>query len=322
MLKRRAPELDETESGVEWFPGLRAAATSPRRCPIRYPVSIARLISQIFARGRRRSPDEVGQLQVNERVWGRGGFVRSYARTELHPAEETLFALYERQLGGRVLELGSGAGRLSRHLIRLGADLHGIDISSDMVAHCRRHIPAGTFEVGDLRRLAAHGGGAYDAVVAGANVLDVLDDAERRRVLLGIGRVLKPSGLLVMSSHNRAFLSRVPPATRLPSPRNPMRFAAAIARLPSSIYHSRKLKPLERSEARYAIVNDEAHEYRLLHYYITRDEQERQFSETGFALERCVDALGRELEREDDAPESSELHYAARAAAMPARTNL
>ena len=258
------------------------------------------------------------QVLINERVWRRGHFVRAYARrTSLWPPEEALIARYASELAGRVLELGTGAGRISRHLMDIGADLRGIDISSAMVEYCRRHLPAGTFEVGDLRSLADHGDGAYDAVVAGANVLDVLDDPERRQVLIEIRRVLKHSGLLIMSSHNQSFLPGVPPAFRLPHTRDPLRFAVAIVRLPSSIYHHNRLRPLERNEADYAIVNDQAHEYRLLHYYITRDSQERQFAEAGFELERCLDSAGDSVDRGNTASESSELHYAARVGTIP-----
>jgi hypothetical protein len=42
----------------------------------------------------------------------------------------------------------------------------------------------------------------------------------------------------------------------------------------------------------YAIINDTAHDYALLHYYIRRDDQARQLAETGYELLECLDADG------------------------------
>jgi hypothetical protein len=79
-----------------------------------------------------------------------------------------------------------------------------------------------------------------------------------------------------------------------------------------SIYNHRRLAPLERNEERYAIVNDPAHGYRLLHYYIDRDEQERQLAEEDFELLECLDESGHVVRVGEPAAFSSELHYLAR----------
>ena len=50
--------------------------------------------------------------------------------------------------------------------------------------------------------------------------------------------------------------------------------------------------PSERHEERYAILNDIGHEFRTLHYYVTRDNQERQLREHGFELAECLDLEG------------------------------
>ena len=43
------------------------------------------------------------------------------------------------------------------------------------------------------------------------NVLDVFDDAERRRVLADLRALLAPDGLLIFSSHNLAYVDRAAP---------------------------------------------------------------------------------------------------------------
>jgi hypothetical protein len=85
-------------------------------------------------------------------------------------------------------------------------------------------------------------------------------------------------------------------------------------RLPQRLAHRHRLLALERKEASYAILNDSAHGYALLHYYIPRDDQEPQFSEHGFALLDCLDLEGRHVETGETASDYVELHYVTRRA--------
>ena len=88
--------------------------------------------------------------------------------------------------------------------------------------------------------------------------------------------------------------------------------AAGIVRFPRRFANHRRLRRLERSGADYAIVNDSAHHYALLHYYISRDDQERQLAEHGFELIESLDLDARPVDGGELAPSSSELHYVAR----------
>ena len=148
---------------------------------------------------------ENDQARLNAELWARGDFVEFYATRDLRPVEATLLDRYRDALAGRVLELGCGAGRLTGHLCELAQIVHGVDISPAMVAYCRQTYPRGTFSEGDLRDLSRFESGSFDVVVAPFNVLDVLGDAERRRVLKEIRRILDSGGLLIMSSHNRGY---------------------------------------------------------------------------------------------------------------------
>jgi SAM-dependent methyltransferase len=248
---------------------------------------------------------------VNARVWAAGNFVRHYEGRELRPPEVMLLVRHRPLFEHRVLELGVGAGRVSGYLIDLAQSFHGIDISPRMVEYCRARYPAGTFEVRDLRHLDAFETGSFDLVFAGYNLLDVLDDVERRRTLRELNRILASEGVLAMSTHNRAAIPSIPPPGHIERA-DPLRTAyrAVVAAL--SIYNHRRLAPLERDEERYAIVNDPAHGYRLLHYYIDRDEQERQLAEEDFELLECLDESGHVVPVGEPAASSSELHYLAR----------
>lgn len=247
--------------------------------------------------------------------WSRANVVGDYAGGELRPVEADIIERHRGALGGRVLELGVGAGRVTRHLCAIAKEVHGIDISDAMVAATRRVCPEATIARGDLRDLSAYGVASFDAVVASFNVIDVLGHDHRLAALGGFGRVLAPGGLLIMSSHNRAAArSVVGPGRKVIGDLRAgrMRTAAGdIIRLPRRAANRRRLRPLEQVQPGYSILNDSAHDYSILHYYITRDAQATQLADHAFKLIESLDMDGSLVEAGTDAPGSPELHYVA-----------
>jgi len=250
----------------------------------------------------------------NSSVWSQRNFVGNYATRALRPPEVMFLLRYAEALGGRVLELGCGAGRITGYLGARGGEVLGIDISQAMVDYCRARYPDLEFRLGDLSDLSALPDRSRDVVVAEFNVLGVLDDVERKRVLREIRRVLSDDGLLLFSAHNLAFLPNVPnPVGLVRRSRDPARLLWNLGRLPLRTRNHRRIAGLERRETDFALVNDQAHDYRLLHYYIGRDTQARQLEETGFELLECLDGEGHSVRPGEMAADHSELHYAARA---------
>ena len=149
----------------------------------------------------------------NSSVWSERNFVGNYATRALRPPEVVLLLRHAESLAGRVLELGCGAGRITGYLGARGGEVLGIDISPAMIDYCRKQYPELAFELGDLSDLSAHPDRSRDVVVAEFNVLGVLDDVERKRVLREIQRILSDDGLLIFSAHNLAFLPSVPKPT-------------------------------------------------------------------------------------------------------------
>jgi SAM-dependent methyltransferase len=232
-----------------------------------------------------------------------------------------LLLRYREALSGRVLEVGCGGGRLLGYLLALGGEVHGIDVSDRMVEYCRRSYPQAHVRVGDAAALRASVEGRFSVVFPSFNLLDVFDDAGRRRVLTDIRGLLSPDGLLIFSSHNLAFIedgqSVEPGGARLRAllsrlNRPPGALARDVGRLPARIRNRRRLAGLQRHEADHAILNDAAFDYSLLHYYIRRDDQARQLAELGYELIECLDLEGRRVEEGGDG-EGPELHYVARA---------
>jgi SAM-dependent methyltransferase len=261
--------------------------------------------------------DENEQALVNAGVWAHGDFLKDYAWKDLRPAEVRLFELHGEQLTGRVLELGCGAGRVTGHLIEIARSVHGVDLSPVMVDYCRRNYPQATFTVGDLSDMSGVADGAYDVIVAPFCVVDVLGDAERRRLLREMHRVLVADGLLIFSTHNREYAPRISSPTRILA-RNPRRMLENVKHVPRRLRNRRRLLPLQREETDYAILVDEAHDFALLHYYIIRDDQARQLTELGFALLECLELNGDSVDPGGHAPQCPELHYAARRLETPA----
>lgn len=255
------------------------------------------------------------QRQINETMWAAAGdeLVGEYRRHPIRPVEELLLERHAAGLSGRVLEIGVGGGRLTERLIAVAVHVTGIDVSAAMVEHCRRSFPAADFRQADLRELSAFGDGAFDAVFAGYNVLDVLGQDERALALDEWRRVLAPGGLLVYSSHNLHHADRIPPPGRILA-RHPRQLLENLRRRGVRKANRARLQPLLRRESAWGVLNDEAHDYSLLHYYATRDENERQLAAHGFALVECVDLEGRTVGPAEAAAESPELHYVARSA--------
>jgi SAM-dependent methyltransferase len=263
----------------------------------------------------------VDSTEVNARLHRTGDFVAEFGSRTLRPVEVVVLARYRDALSGRVLEIGCGAGRLLGYLVALGGEVHGIDVSQGMVDACHRRWPEANVRIGDVRDPAAWANGQCDVIFPSYNVLDVFDDTARRQVLAGLRELLGPDGLLIFSSHNLAHIesggwSRRTSdrgARKLLSKLNrpPSSFVVAAARQPKRIRNRRRLQPLQRRERDYAIINDEAYDYGALHYYVRRDDEERQLAELGFELLECLDLEGRRVEPGQEGM-GPELHYIAR----------
>ena len=251
------------------------------------------------------------QAALNAEVWSRGNFVSEYAKSELRPPEAALFERFEAEIAGRVLELGCGAGRVTGHLIRRAEQVEALDLSPAMIEYCRAKYPGGKFEIGDLSDLSRYESGSFDAVVASFCVLDVLDDADRRHTLEEIHRLLAPDGVLIASFHNLHYAPLIVGPTRVLA-RSPLQIVRNILRTPVRVRNHRSLRGLQRFESDYAVLVDEGQEFSLLHYYISRDAQKRQFGELRFEMLECLDMKGAAVGPGETAAWCPELHYAAR----------
>jgi ubiquinone/menaquinone biosynthesis C-methylase UbiE len=125
---------------------------------------------------------------------------------ELRPADASWLELVERLiaegdlLGGRVLDVGCGTGRLAAELAGRGARVWGVDPSPEMLAVARAKAPQGVgFKQGRAERLPFRDGWFDRAVYT--LVVHLVD---RAAALAEALRVLAPGGLVVVASFEPA----------------------------------------------------------------------------------------------------------------------
>jgi SAM-dependent methyltransferase len=109
--------------------------------------------------------------------------------------------LAELGLGGRVLELAIGTGRIAIPLVARGVDVTGIDISDEMVARLRAKPGGGRIPVvmGDFADVAVDG--SFRLVYLVFNTLfGLLDQDEQVRCFANVAAHLEPGGHFVLEA--------------------------------------------------------------------------------------------------------------------------
>lgn len=99
--------------------------------------------------------------------------------------------------GSRVLDAGSGTGRIAGHLAEVGHEVVGVDGDPVLVAAAAAEHPAARFLVGDLAELDLPAAGLaepFDAIVCAGNVVTFLAPSTRREVLRRMRAHLRPDG--------------------------------------------------------------------------------------------------------------------------------
>lgn len=208
----------------------------------------------------------------------------------LTPPEQVIVDRARHRIEGcDVLDLGVGGGRTTAALASRAARYVGVDYSSVMVEHCRRRYegsPSIQFRVADAADLSFFDPASFDFAFFSYNGIDYVDHEHRRRILDEIRRVLRPGGIFGFSSHNRDYrwICRAPRLGR-PSP------LAAIRFVREWLNH-RRVRSGAREDREYALINDPAHRFKLLTYYIRREHQIAQLGNRGFVTRDVLDPLG------------------------------
>lgn len=112
-------------------------------------------------------------------------------------------------LGGKILDVGCGAGEHTILLTRLGYDVLGIDFAPSAVEQARQNAAAkgvdARFEVADAMSLGSDP--TYDAILDSA-LFHIFDDADRPRYVHSLRQACRPGGLvhvLALSDQGHQF---------------------------------------------------------------------------------------------------------------------
>ncbi|RYY89662.1 MAG: class I SAM-dependent methyltransferase [Chitinophagaceae bacterium] len=106
----------------------------------------------------------------------------------------------------RILDWGCGPARVVRHLPQLlpQATLSGSDYNATSIAWCRAHIAGIDFRTNGLLPPLQFEAASFDAAYA-LSVLTHLSEEGQLAWLGELDRVLKPGGLLLLTTHGAAF---------------------------------------------------------------------------------------------------------------------
>jgi len=109
--------------------------------------------------------------------------------------------------GLKIVDVGCGGGLVSEPLARLGADVMGIDPTTDSIAVARKHAEAQglaiDYRTTSVEQLLADGA-RFDAAVCMEVIEHVPDPAAFVRTL---GSIVRPGGLVIVSTLNRTWKS-------------------------------------------------------------------------------------------------------------------
>jgi len=223
-------------------------------------------------------------LESNKETYSSKKVIDYYNKYEsLQKPEQTIFNLLKNDLAGmKMLDIGIGAGRTTRHFGPFVKHYTGIDYAKGMVDACeikfKAEFPAFIFREADVRKLEAFAANEFDFVFFSFNGIDYMTAEERFLALTQIRRVLKPGGFFYFSSHNIQSLD------------NPSKFKLRLNlfALVKQMITWQKVKKMNKSQfgkiktSEYISINDGVHDFGLQTIYFRPKAQEKILHDAGF----------------------------------------
>ncbi|TFG70407.1 MAG: class I SAM-dependent methyltransferase [Anaerolineales bacterium] len=126
---------------------------------------------------------------------------------EIFPFSPGVFSFLQRysKPPQRSLDVGCGSGHYAGQLAAQGNDVIGIDLDSAMIDYARQHYPDATFAAMDMRKILELGGG-FDFVYCIGNSGAHLPQADFRRFLVDLRKILNPGGQWILQLMNWDYI--------------------------------------------------------------------------------------------------------------------
>ncbi len=236
--------------------------------------------------------------ETNQNVWFAPDIALQYAQEHTPTTAESaiLKQLADTLPQASLLDIGIGAGRTTTFLAPRCKDYVGIDYSHAMINIATARFPEAKLHQQDARDLSTYAQSSFDIVWFSYNGIDYVSHTDRLKILSEIHRVLKPGGLFIFSSHNRD--SKFYPAyhwNNLQPTINPRRMARRLINYATGIINSIRHRSKQINTEDYAILNDQAHGYNMLTYYISGKKQIEQLHVAGFEVDGMWGMKGERL---------------------------
>jgi len=152
------------------------------------------------------------RARAHERAGGQGGYGAHFARLLAEGADvegEARLADVLAPRNARVLDAGSGMGRVGAALVARGHRVVGVDFDPEILDQSRRtfpELPLVDSRLDDLTPETLSAAGqptAYDLVVCVGNVMILLAPDTERTVLGNLAALLAPEGRMLVGFHLR-----------------------------------------------------------------------------------------------------------------------
>jgi SAM-dependent methyltransferase len=195
--------------------------------------------------------------------------------------------------GAAVLDLGVGGGRTTAFLAPPAGRYLGIDSSAGMVRLASERRPSEDIQLGDARHLEGIEDDSFDIVVFSNNGIDAVGHDGRPAVLAEVARVLRPGGLLLLSTFNldggtrrqRPDFSELRGGTDQAAYLMPLVFAKRLIDALVGRWHYRRSVSQARAGEDWATAPLRSHEYRFVVHFIRLGAAVRELEVHGFTAE-------------------------------------
>ena len=109
-----------------------------------------------------------------------------------------------------ILDVGCGTGTHSAILTDMGYNVHGIDLSPEMIRRAKKKYPSGSFDTADVRVMIGHR--KNDAVISMFGTMAYLTEpSDLSKALKNVNRTLSVGGVFIFDGWNSFAVARATP---------------------------------------------------------------------------------------------------------------